>query len=42
MTVTYADLKEWVLARGVVEDAWRRTAAKRVVKAYDSAQDQSD
>ena len=28
--------------RGVVEDAWRRTAAKRVVKAYDSAQGQSD
>jgi hypothetical protein len=27
--------------RGVVEDAWRRTAAKRVVRAYDSAQDQA-
>ncbi len=28
--------------RGVVEEAWRRTAAKRVVKAYDSAQGQAD
>ena len=27
--------------RGVVEDAWRRTAPKRVVKAYDSAQGQA-
>ena len=28
--------------RRVVEDAWRRTAPKRVVKAYDSAQGQAD
>jgi hypothetical protein len=28
--------------RGLVEEAWRRTAPKKVVKAYDSAQGQPD
>jgi hypothetical protein len=35
--LTRADAGE---LRRVVEDAWRRTAPKRVVKAYDSAQGQ--
>ena len=38
VAVTYEQLKEWVLALPGTQEAWRRTAPKRVVKAYDSAQ----